>query len=182
MATSKPRSGENVSLDPSTKGMISNASHYVLDTSSWSYLENMHDDKLGVLRTRPYIQEAFTTTNGYQGIGFYESGSTSYFWLKSGIDLIIASPETPGTTTTIAGFFNGASAIARFAPIQNVMVTVSPGMIPKVTNSSGTLINTISFPANVGIVQAGFAGRIWGVPTFSSSSSTWKWPSCSPGR
>lgn len=170
MSTKKPRVEENVPLEPSTKGMVSNASHYVLDTGSWSYLENFHDDKVGVLRSRPHIQEATTTTNGYQGIGFYEDGGTNRIFIKSGVDLIITDPSSPGSISTSAGFFVNADAVARFSQVQNVMVVVSPGMLPKVIDSSGTVLSTVGFANNVGVVCAGFSGRVWAVPTSNSSS------------
>lgn len=174
MATNKPRAGENIPLEPYTKGMISNSSHYVLDTGSWSYLENFHDDKSGVIRSRSHVQEAATTTNGYQGVGFLEDGSGNRIFIKSGVDLLITQPESPGTITTIAGFFVNASSVARFNQIQSVMVIVSPGMIPKIVDKDGTLLSTVSFSSSSGIVCAGFSGRIWSVPAFNGTSPTRK--------
>lgn len=160
----------NSTLDPSTKGLITNAEHYVLDTGSWSYLENFSDDKSGVIRSRIQVQEAFLTSSGYQGIGFYENAGSNLVLLKSGTDLIMMNPASPTTPTTLAGFFPSPTATARFSQIQGVIAVASPGMIPKVVDASGTLISTISVGSFTGILLTGFAGRVWGVPTFSGGS------------
>lgn len=165
--------GENVTLQPYTKGMISNASHYVLDTDSFSYLENFNVDKAGVIASRQNIQEAFTQTNSVQGVGFFESGSNTDVWFKSGADLKYFNAQAPSTVSgTFASFFPDAAAVARFSPIQDVMIIASPGMTPKVINSTGSVLWTVGFHSSVGIILAGFAGRVWAVPTSNTVNKT----------
>lgn len=165
----------NSTLDPSTKGLITNAEHYVLDTGSWSYLENFSDDKAGVIRSRTQVQEAFTTSNDYQGVGFYENGGLNLIFLKSGVDLIIINAISPSVPlSTVSGFFADSNAVARFSQIQDVIVVVSPGMLPKIIDASGSLVSSISMTSLTGIVLTGFAGRIWGVPTINGTSPSRK--------
>lgn len=174
----------DVKLEPATKGMQSNLSHYSASPNSWSFLENFDTDRQGVLRTRPnvYIKGVSLTTNDFQGAGAMQSIDSNglpyeRFLVKSGTECynIQANDASYGNLTANSITFANAGDIARFDTIQGLGVFACNGNNVRFTSNgtSATDFATagLGMPTTTDIISCGFSGRIWGA-TGNTAPST----------
>lgn len=160
------KSAENVSLQPVTKGMQSNYSHYVASPNSWSWLENFDCDTLGILKTRPNINRTGTTNSVVLGAGIFERGSSARFLIKVGTELYNMQADVVGTPNLTSGTFLDSFEIARFDTCQGATIIACRRDGLRLTLDGNTITNFLSVRLGasdqIDLVNAGFSGRIWG--------------------
>jgi len=163
----------DVKLEPATKGMQSNYSHYSASPNSWSFLENFDTDRQGVLKTRPNIYLRGTSTTDFQGAGAMQSIDSSglpyeRFLVKSGTACynIQANDAAYAAFSANSITFANAGDIARFDTIQGLAVFACNGNNVRYSSDGSTAANFattgLGMPTTTDIISCGFSGRIWG--------------------
>lgn len=154
---------KDIPLEPITEGMISEdvVSHYTAPANSLSWIENFHNDNLGVLTPRRELKKRFEyMTNGaYSCILMPTNTEIKLIWNESGnYKISTLSGEAP---FVVNNFMNSYDKFDN-AGFGYVIMTRN-GYQPHYTtgtNSNPSSLGT-NFPADVNLISFGFAGRIW---------------------
>lgn len=171
----KQKTATDVKLEAYTKGMQSNYSHYQASPNSWAYLENVDNDRQGVLQSRPNIFMAGTVPSEIYGVGVFERGLTTRWLIKSGNTLYNLQSNSPasGPISSTSITFTSANDTARFDTIQGATIFACNGDGPRITTDGTTLASFTSprlgMPLDTDLICAGFVGRVWGAVSNNNS-------------
>lgn len=158
----------DVPIKPVTEGMISEniLSHYVVPEGAASYLENLHNDTLGMLTARhPFVTQASPAAAVLSCALYQEPAGTPDVVWQEGTTLKWGPVISTGAGTAFA--LAVPSTRIRYDTIQGYLLTTAQGLSqPRYTNITTTLtpIATSTFPAggsSLNLISAGFVGRVW---------------------
>lgn len=178
----------NVIMAPITEGVILDTivSNYVAPEGSLAYAENVHNDIIGVVTSRP----PFVRRSTFSGIvsspmsAFVVNNLTNEdkaltYWQETThlkqITLISSSSVNDSTT-----FFSSSTRKNRFDVIQNVLLMTNYGSGTSAvwyTNGANVLTTgapaalDTDFPNTVDIISAGFVGRVWGAGSTNTTTN-----------
>lgn len=168
---------KDVLLDPITEGMISEGvlSHYVSPSGAMSYLENFHNDTLGVLTSRPPLKPSSYNPAALPGSAclYALSTTTAYIVWTEGTTLKYATSDNTGSVNNYTSAASGSTPSRFDTILGKLIITQGSTAQPKFTDLSGAPVSLItSFPAtnSMDIISAGFIGRIWGAESISADA------------
>lgn len=169
---------KDILLDPITEGMISDGvlSHYVAPPSSVSYLENFHNDNLGVLTSRPplAIKDYTPAAKPLSCTMFTQSTTTCFIVWQEGTTLKYAPYDSVGVSPSSYTTSASSAGRSRYETVLGrLIITQASGAQPKYTDLTGAPVAlTTSFPATnpADIISAGFVGRVWVAESNSSDN------------
>lgn len=169
----------DILLDPVTEGMISDGvlSHYVAPAGSVSYLENFHNDNLGVLTSRPPLAvKDYTPAAQPLSCTLFTQSTTSCFvvW-QEGTTIKYAPYDSSGVSPS--SYATSASGLgkSRYDTVLGKLIITQYGVgnQPKYTDLTGAPVALgTSFPATnpLDIISAGFIGRVWGAESLAADN------------
>lgn len=176
----------NVIMTPITEGVIMDSvvSNYVAPEGCLSFAENVHNDVIGVMTSRPPFIRLSNFSGGVSNpmsvfvVNNLVNQDKALVYWQEGRDLKQTQLITTTSITTSSNFFGSATRKNRWDVIQNTLLfTNFAGSSAVYYQQGGNILTSVptaldtEFPNSVDLISAGFVGRVWGAGSTNTTTN-----------